>query len=86
MRKNESYAKYIAASLELNVGEIAFIINSKPDASNVITIYKNAQSVLRQDSECIIESSVEIDERVENERIIGKYGKAQMTIEDSWGA
>ncbi len=84
--KNVSYAEYIAASLDLSLEEIAFIIDSKPDAPNVVAIYKKAQSILMKDIDYVIESSTEIDERTESEAIIGKYGRAQTNIEDSWGA
>lgn len=83
--KNESYAKYISASLELSLEEIAFMIDSKPDAKNVSEIYDKARSIIGQDTEYIIESFTEIHERAEKEKVMSKYGKAQITIDDAWG-
>lgn len=83
--KNASYAEYIAASLELSPEEIAFIMDLNIEAKEVYDIYNKAQSVIREDTECIIESSSEIDKKVEEEKSVSKYGKAQITIDDAWG-
>ncbi len=82
--KNNSYAEYIAASLELSIEEIAFILDSNPEEKNVQDIYIKAQSINREGIDLIIESSSEIKERIEEEKVTSKYGKAQITIDDAW--
>lgn len=83
--RNTSYAEYITASLELSIEEIAFIMNTGPESKYVKEIYDKAQTIIRGDTEYIIESSSEIDKKVEEEKLASKYGKAQTTIDDAWG-
>ncbi len=83
--KNNSYAEYIAVSLELSIEEIAFILDSKPEEKNVQDIYNKSQSAIREGTECVIESSSEINDKIESEKVVNKYGKAQVTIDDAWG-
>lgn len=85
MMKNTSYATYITASLGLSIEELAFIMDSKPEAKEIYEIYNNAQSTIKEDTECLIESSSEISKKVEEEKSTSKYGKAQTTIDDAWG-
>jgi replication factor C large subunit len=82
---NTSYAEYVVASLELNPEEIAFIMDLEPNAKKIYEIYDRAQLIIREDTGYIIESSSEINKKVEEEKTIGKYGKAQITIDDAWG-
>lgn len=85
MMKNESYATYITASLVLSIEELAFIKDSKPEVKDICEIYDKAQSIIREDAGYLIESSSEITKRVEEEKSLSKYGKAQTTIENAWG-
>ncbi len=85
MMKNESYASYISVLLELSIEEISFIMDSNPEAKMVQNAYNKAQLVLKGETDSKIESSSEINERLEKEKIAGKWGKAQTTIEDAWG-
>ena len=83
--KNVSYAEYIAVSLELSIEEIAFILEESIEAKIVQDTYNKAQLTLREGKEIIIESSDEINEKIEEEKSMSKYGKAQLNIEDAWG-
>lgn len=89
---NASYAEYIAASLELNPEEIAFIMDLTSEAKEINEIYNRAQSIIKEDADCIIESSSEIDKKTkeqqkcsQEEKGTNKYGKAQITIDEAWG-
>lgn len=83
--KNSSFAEYIAVSLELSIEEIAFILDENIEAKAVQNVYNIAQLTLREGKEIMIESSSEINERIEEEKSASKYGKAQLNIEDAWG-
>ena len=85
MMKNASYATYITASLGLSIEELAFIKDSKPEVKEISEIYKKAQSIIMEDAGYLIESSSEISKRVEEEKSLSKYGKAQTTIDNAWG-
>lgn len=83
--RNISFAEYIATSLDLNIEEIAFIMNLSSEDKKVQDIYNKVQKTLREGTEVEILSSDEIEQKMEEERSIGKYGKAQRTIDDAWG-
>lgn len=85
--ENASYAGYIAASLELSPEEIAYIMNLEPDSKEIDEIYVKAQSLIMGDTECVIESSseLEIDKQISEEQEVSKWGKEQTTIDDAWG-
>lgn len=82
--KNEGYAAYIAASLELSPEELAFIFNEKLDANVVQETYKKAQSIIREDDEynMVITTEKETQDEIKNTT---RWGKEQMNIEDAWG-
>lgn len=86
---------FILDKPELNHEEIAFIMNLeseiasikglKSEAKEIYDIYNKAQSLIREDTEYLIESSSEIDKKDEEEKSVSKYGKAQISIDDAWG-
>lgn len=83
--KNDSYAVYIAASLELSPEELAFILDDNIDAKRVQEIYAKAQSVIREDDEYGIILRTNKEEAEEKIKDASKWGRAQMNIEDAWG-
>lgn len=83
--KNEGYATYIAASLELSPEELAFIFDEKLESKIVQDVYEKAQSIIREDDEynMVITTEKEAEDEIKN---ANRWGKAQMNIEDAWGA
>jgi replication factor C large subunit len=82
--KNEGYAAYIAASLDLSPEELAFIFDEKLDAKVVQEVYEKAQSIIREDDEynMVIKTEKEAEDEIKGAT---RWGKAQMNIEDAWG-
>lgn len=84
MMKNEDYAAYVTASLELSPEELAFIFDENLEAKIVQKVYEKAQSIIREDDEykMVITTEKEAEDEIKNAT---RWGKAQMNIEDAWG-
>lgn len=83
--RNDSYAVYITASLELSPEELAFILDDNIEAKRVQEIYTKAQAVIRKDDEYGVVLLTDKEEEEERIKDSSKWGRAQMTIDDAWG-
>jgi replication factor C large subunit len=84
MMKNEGFAAYITASLELSLEDLAFIFENNIDSKIVQEVYDKAQSILMKDDEykMVITTEKEAEDEIKNAT---RWGKAQTNIEDAWG-
>jgi replication factor C large subunit len=83
--RNDSYAIYVTASLELSPEELAFIFDDNIEATRVQEIYAKAQAVIREDDEYGITLRTDKEEEAEKAKDASKWGRAQLDIETAWG-